>query len=77
MPKRKWTATVRERSHEVEVHWSRWTNSGQIVLDGDVVDAWGPSLFGPTKHFQIEGQPASVLEITPTTPTGAPSFHGR
>jgi len=63
MPKRKWTATVRERSHEVEVHWSRWTNSGQIVLDGDVVDAWGPSLFGPTKHFQIEGQPA-ILQPT-------------
>ena len=63
MPKRGWTLTVEGQSHEVEVYWSRWTNSGQLVLDGGIVDAWGPSLFGPTKHFQIAGQPA-ILQPT-------------
>jgi len=65
MPKRKWSALVGGRSHEVQVHWSRWTNSGHLAVDGNVVDAWGPSLFGPTKHFQIEGQPA-ILQSTLT-----------
>jgi hypothetical protein len=63
MPKRTWTAVVGERSHEVEVDWSRWTNSGHLAVDGHVVDAWGPSLFGPTKHFEIESQPA-ILQPT-------------
>lgn len=63
MPQRAWTVTVGGEAHYVEVHWTRFTNAGRIVVDGDVVEAWGFSVFGPTVHFQVAGQPA-ILQST-------------
>jgi hypothetical protein len=64
MPKRKWSVLVGgQRIHEVQVNWSWWTGSGHLAVDGNIVDTWGPFLFGLTKRFQIEGQPA-ILQST-------------
>jgi len=63
MPQRAWTVTVGGEAHDVEVHWARFTNAGRIVVDGDVVEAWGFSIFGPTIHFQVAGEPA-ILQPT-------------
>jgi hypothetical protein len=63
MPRRAWTVTVGGEAHDVEVHWARLTNAGRIVVDGDVVEAWGFSVFGPTVHFKVAGQ-AAILQPT-------------
>lgn len=65
MPKRAWTVTVGGEAHDVEVHWARFTNAGRIEVDGDVVEAWGFSVFGPTVHFKVAGQ-AAILQPTMT-----------
>ena len=63
MPQRAWTVTVSGEAHDIEVHWARFSNAGRIVVDGDVVEAWGFSISGPTAHFQVAGQ-AAILQPT-------------
>jgi len=65
MPKRTWTVTVDLKAHDVAVHWARFSNAGRIEVDGDVVEAWGFSLNGPTVHFEVAGQ-AAILQPTLT-----------
>jgi hypothetical protein len=55
--------TLGGETHDVQVHWARFTNAGRIEVDGDVVEAWGFSVFGPTVHFKVAGQPA-ILQPT-------------
>lgn len=63
MPKRTWAVTVGGEAHDVAVHWARLSNAGRIEVDGDVVEAWGFSLNGPTVHFEVAGQ-AAILQPT-------------
>jgi hypothetical protein len=67
MPKKVWKLTISDKPHKVEVSWSLWTTSGQLIVDGKVIDAWGPSLTGGgARHFKVAGKNA-ILQSTATS----------
>jgi hypothetical protein len=59
---RKWTVEVEGKQYVVEARYGGvvTTGSGQLLVDGKVVDTWGGSLSGLPKErtFQIAGKKA-------------------
>ena len=59
MAKKQWNVNIADKLHVVEVDWSRWSTSGEIRVDGNVVQAWGSGLFIPREvKFMVEGTEA-------------------
>jgi len=67
MPKKVWNLTISGKLYKVEVSWSFWVASGQLIVDGKVIDAWGPSLTGGgARHFKVAEKNA-ILQSTATS----------
>lgn len=46
MAERRWSVTIENKFHDVVVKWSRWSNTGEVRVDGSIVKSWrsGPWL---------------------------------
>lgn len=64
MGKRIWNVVIAGQPHKIEVRWSSWTGSGELFVNGKVVDAWGPSLTGgDVRRFKL-GDKDAILQST-------------
>jgi hypothetical protein len=46
----------------IEVKWSRWSNAGEIRVDGKTVKAWGSGMWVPREvEFEVRGEKAMLL----------------
>ena len=58
MPHRIWRPHIDGIRHTVAARWSPWTYEGELVLNKDIIKAWGARLAGPDINFEIEGHGA-------------------
>jgi len=64
MARKVWKPIIDGQAHTIEVKSSGLSGSGDLLVDGKVVDAWAPSwTSGGTRHFEIAGKPA-ILKAT-------------
>lgn len=64
---RRWIAEVEGKQYEVEARYGTIVGSGagEALVDGQVVDAWGSSVFGLPKErsFEISGRKAILRRV--------------
>ena len=60
MPTQRWNVDVDGQEHVVETQHSRWTNAGEVKVDGRVVDAWGFTMNLTQKRFSIGSKAAMI-----------------
>lgn len=62
MPKKNFTVIIEGKQHCVQVKTRRLIWSGELLVDGRVVNAWGARLLGPPPEirFEVAGKPAIV-----------------
>jgi len=58
---RKWSVEIEGKQHIIEAHYGFifTTGSGELSVDGQIIDAWGSSLLGLPKErgpFEVEGK---------------------
>lgn len=59
MAKKQWNINVADKLHIVEVEWSRWSNAGELKVDGNTVKVWGSGWWVPREaDFEVEGTKA-------------------
>ena len=59
--KKIWNVVIAGQQHEVRVRWNSWVGSGEALVDGKVIDAWGPSWTGGgARRFQVAGEDTIV-----------------
>jgi len=64
MPRKFWKPIIDGQTHTIEVKASGWTGSGELLVNGKIVDAWSTSwVSGGTRYFEIAGKPA-ILKAT-------------
>ena len=64
MPRKIWKPIIDGKEHTIEVKASGWSGSGELLVDGKIVDAWSPSLTsGGTRRFEVAGKPV-ILKST-------------
>jgi len=64
MARKVWKPVIDGQAHTIEVKASGWSGSGELLVDGKIVDAWAPSwTSGGTRHFEVAGKPA-ILKAT-------------
>ena len=60
MARQKWDVNISGDHHRVEVRTNPWTASGEILVDNQVVDAWGPTLLLRPRTFTVAGKEAII-----------------
>jgi hypothetical protein len=64
---RRWIVEVEGKEHEVEAKYGTvfTSGSGEVLVDGQLIDSWGSSLFGLPKERTIEiaGQKATIRRV--------------
>jgi len=64
MARKVWKPVIGGQAYTIEVKASGWSGSGELLVDGKIVDAWAPSwTSGGTRHFEVAGKPA-ILKAT-------------
>ena len=64
MPRKVWELIIDGEEHTIEVKASGLSGSGELCVDGKIIDAWAASLTGGgTRHFEVAGKPA-ILNST-------------
>jgi len=64
MPRKIWKPIIDGQEHTIEAKASGLSGSGELYVDGKIVDAWGLSWTGGgTRHFEVAGKPA-ILKST-------------
>jgi len=59
MAEKRWSVKIGNKSYDVVVEWSRWSNAGEVRVDGSVVKAWGSGSWVPREvEFAIEQEKA-------------------
>ena len=58
MATKSWNVTINEEHHKVAVTWSALTNAGELVVDGEVAEAWGLTLGLRERGFAVGGKDA-------------------
>jgi len=54
MAKKTFQVAIGKKDYSVEVEWSRRSNQGQIMVNGEVVKAWGSGWWVPREvNFEI------------------------
>jgi len=62
MAQRTFNVAVCGRDVLVEVRWSRWSNAGEIRVDGKLVKAWSSGMWVPRAvDFKIGGEEATLV----------------
>lgn len=62
--KKVWKPIINDKAHTVEVKANGLSGSGELLVNGKIVDAWGPSwASGGARQFEVEGKPA-ILKST-------------
>jgi hypothetical protein len=64
MPRRVWKPIIDGQAYTVEVKASGLSGSGELCVDGKIIDAWAASWTGGgTRHFEVADKPA-ILKST-------------
>ena len=58
MPSNHWKVTTTGEPHTIDATWHRWGSSGQILVDGEVIDSWGIALSLKDRQFTVGGKDA-------------------
>jgi hypothetical protein len=58
MSRKVWKPTIDGKAYIIEVESSRLSGSGELLIDGRIVDAWDPSwTTGGARRFEVAGKP--------------------
>ena len=64
MPRKVWKPIIDGKEHVIEVKASGLTGSGELCVDGKIIDSWAVSwTSGGTRHFEVASKPA-ILKST-------------
>jgi len=64
MSRKVWKPTVDGKEYTIEVKASSLLGSGELCVDGRIVDTWAASWTGGgTRHFEVGGKPG-ILKST-------------
>ena len=64
MPRKVWKPVIDGQTHTIEVKASGLSGSGELFVDGKIIDAWAASWTGGgTRHFEVAGKSA-ILKST-------------
>jgi len=64
MSRKVWKPIIDGQTHTIEVNASGWSGSGELLVDGKIIDAWAASWTGGgTRHFEVAGKSA-ILKST-------------
>jgi hypothetical protein len=71
MSRKVWETTIDDKAYIIEVESSMLSGSGELLINGRIVDAWGPSLTSDSaRRVEVTGKPA----ITSWTGGGTKHF---
>jgi hypothetical protein len=61
MARKVWKPVINGKAHTIEVKLSAWSGSGELLVDGKIIDSWAGSWSGSgTRHFQVAGKSATL-----------------
>lgn len=60
MAEKQWTLHANGERHQVTIRWNRWTEAGEIIVDGEVADTWGYGSNRNGRQFSVAGREATV-----------------
>jgi hypothetical protein len=61
MPTHSWTISIESEERRISVKTSRWSGSGEIIVDGKIVDAWGSTIWLGERLFSVGGKDARLI----------------